>query len=359
MVYAGQFIRLFISSTFYDMQMERNILQVHVFPRLRILCSERGARFQAVDLRWGVSQEASQDHRTLAICLEEIRRSRQVSPHFNFLALLGERHGSDLLPEQIDEHEFTILLNNMNPNERETIRSWYRLDRNANSLLYVLKSREKKRYPTYKDWEPVQRDLHSILATACKRAQLDEAAQTKYLASATELEILEGVLQYSPDEAQPLCCFRTIDGVLRDGTASLYIEQDAEKYARLAGVKQRLRERAPDSVYEYRARWNGQGYSKDHLATFCEEMYRRLKARIEAALDHAEQVKQAEPETTAFRNFAKQITSNFVPRDTAIAAIVNISYQCDLPSPGYYRPIGFRQIHVASVYGECCAPCAE
>ncbi len=30
-------------------------------PRLRQLCQQHGARFQAIDLRWGVSQEASLD----------------------------------------------------------------------------------------------------------------------------------------------------------------------------------------------------------------------------------------------------------------------------------------------------------
>jgi hypothetical protein len=37
--------RLFVSSTFSDMKAEREVLQRRVFPRLRQLCREHGARF--------------------------------------------------------------------------------------------------------------------------------------------------------------------------------------------------------------------------------------------------------------------------------------------------------------------------
>ena len=46
--------RVFVSPTFSDLAAERNALQEHVFPRLREFCQKRGARFQAIDLRWGV-----------------------------------------------------------------------------------------------------------------------------------------------------------------------------------------------------------------------------------------------------------------------------------------------------------------
>ena len=309
-------IRFFISSTFYDMQQERNALQLRVFPRLREFCRKQGVRFQPIDLRWGVSQEASQDHRTLAICLEEIRRCREVSPHFNFLVLLGERHGSALLPEQIDQDEFERLLNHAGTtDERDTIKLWYQLDRNARPPIYVLQPRSKEQYPTYKCWEPVQQRLHTILATACQRAQFDVAAQLKYLASATELEIEAGVFKYSAEEQQPLCFFRTIDGVPKD--AKQFVEQDSKKSTRLESIKCRLEKRSSD-FYKYRAQWAGEACSEEHLEAFCETAKQRLEARIKAILDRPQQ-RQA-TETSAFQQLMRR-TRHFVGRDEALTTI--------------------------------------
>jgi hypothetical protein len=53
--------RVFVSSTFEDLKAERDALQRDVFPRLRALCERHGARFQAIDLRWGVRDEAAMD----------------------------------------------------------------------------------------------------------------------------------------------------------------------------------------------------------------------------------------------------------------------------------------------------------
>ena len=94
-------IRLFVSSTFTDLRHERDALQRRVFPRLEALCAARGFQFQAIDLRWGVSTEASLDHRTMRVCLDELRRAREVSPRPNFLVLLGDRYGWRPLPEEV------------------------------------------------------------------------------------------------------------------------------------------------------------------------------------------------------------------------------------------------------------------
>ncbi|MGZ4864855.1 MAG: DUF4062 domain-containing protein [Halobacteriota archaeon] len=66
--------RVFVSSTFSDLIEERNALQRDVFPKLRQLCQELGCRFQAIDLRWGVWEEAALDQQTMRICTEEIER---------------------------------------------------------------------------------------------------------------------------------------------------------------------------------------------------------------------------------------------------------------------------------------------
>ena len=65
-------IRVFVSSTFLDMQEERNALAVKVFPELRKFARERGQEFVEVDLRWGITKEEADSGQTLRLCLEEI-----------------------------------------------------------------------------------------------------------------------------------------------------------------------------------------------------------------------------------------------------------------------------------------------
>ncbi len=48
----SQQVRVFISSPFRDMQVERDVLVKQVFPELRRRCTERGVDFVEVDLRW-------------------------------------------------------------------------------------------------------------------------------------------------------------------------------------------------------------------------------------------------------------------------------------------------------------------
>ena len=81
-------IRIFISSTFRDMQPEREYIIKHVFPELRMLCRERGVEFTEIDLRWGVTREEAEQGKVLKICLDEIDRCRPY-----FLGILGERYG--------------------------------------------------------------------------------------------------------------------------------------------------------------------------------------------------------------------------------------------------------------------------
>ena len=95
-------IRVFVSSTFRDMQAERDELVLKIFPQLRRLCEERGVTWGEIDLRWGITEEQSQRGEVLPICLEEIRRCRPY-----FIGLLGERYGwiPDSIPTQVLQDE--------------------------------------------------------------------------------------------------------------------------------------------------------------------------------------------------------------------------------------------------------------
>lgn len=90
-------IRVFISSTFRDMQEERDRLVKFTFPELRRRCRERQVEFLEVDLRWGVTEEQAERGEVLPICLAEIENCRPF-----FIGFLGERYGH--VPENV-HHE--------------------------------------------------------------------------------------------------------------------------------------------------------------------------------------------------------------------------------------------------------------
>ena len=71
MAQASKTFRIFVSSTFSDLKEERNALQKNVFPELRELCMQHGCRFQAIDLRWGVREEAARDQQKTSTGLQD------------------------------------------------------------------------------------------------------------------------------------------------------------------------------------------------------------------------------------------------------------------------------------------------
>jgi nephrocystin-3 len=91
-------IRVFISSTFRDMQEDRDILIKQIFPQLRKMCEERAVAWNEVDLRWGIDDEQKAEGNVLPLCLEEIRRCRPY-----FIGILGERYGWVPEPDSIPE----------------------------------------------------------------------------------------------------------------------------------------------------------------------------------------------------------------------------------------------------------------
>lgn len=80
-------LRVFISSTFADMNAERDAL-THVFPQIRELCEKRGVVFVPLDLRWGITESAAKQGRVLDTCMREIDQSRPF-----FIGLVGNRYG--------------------------------------------------------------------------------------------------------------------------------------------------------------------------------------------------------------------------------------------------------------------------
>ena len=80
-------VRIFLSSTFSDMEAERSAL-VKRFNKLKLEANRRNVSLSLLDLRWGVTDEEARTGKVLSVCLNEIENS-----HPFFIGLLGSRYG--------------------------------------------------------------------------------------------------------------------------------------------------------------------------------------------------------------------------------------------------------------------------
>ena len=84
---------IFISSTFRDMDEERDVIKLDVVKRLNRAYQDKFIQFQTVDLRVGINtagiqDEGERENRVLDVCLANIDNARPF-----FIGLLGERYG--------------------------------------------------------------------------------------------------------------------------------------------------------------------------------------------------------------------------------------------------------------------------
>jgi WD40 repeat protein len=323
---APHVFRVFISSTFSDLALERDALRQRVYPRLRKLCESHGVRFQAVDLRWGVSEQASLDQRTMTICLGEIARCQETTPRPNFLVLLGDRYGWQPLPETIPAHEIALLEPNLSPADQALFHAWYQRDDNAVPPAYLLRPRAG-RFEAYDVWaQQVEGPLHHALLQAAEAARLDEEARFKYWASATHQEIAAGALKVADAPAHVFCFFRSIRGLPRGDRAALYRDLDHGKVNRqaqrkLKRLKRQLKRTLPGNICRTTARWHTGELTTGHLDDLCQEVYERLAGVIQAELQRLERDEPLAQEIAAHAQFGADRRRHFSGREEALAAV--------------------------------------
>lgn len=364
MAQTGKTFRVFISSTFSDLKEEREALQKKVFPRLRDFCTEHGARFQAIDLRWGVGQETALDQQTMNICLSEIEHCQKITPRPNFIVLLGDRYGWCPLPSWIDADEFEKILSKVPSEDEELLlwkenqpagkKGWYRKDYNAQPLCYCLmprelnlpddadkKGRAAEMESEEQEWNKIERKLHSILLEAVKtlRWKDDDPRYLKYWASATHQEVKAGALDAPESSKRAFCFFRTIEGL--PGNSNTKDFQDIDKStSKLDSDLQKKQEELKDqlkgllpkeNIFEYKAQWKGEGVTTDHMDKLCSEVYDSLKAAISAEIT-VEKKDSLEKEIEEHKSFARERSELFTGRKEIVKTISEYISESD-PHP--------------------------
>jgi WD40 repeat protein len=318
--------RIFVSSTFSDLKEERNALQKHVFPKLRELCMQHGCRFQAIDLRWGIREEATLDQQTMKICLEEIARCQKVTPRPNFIVLLGDRYGWRPLPWELPADEFDEILKHVSDEEKALLEKWYWRDDNAVPPVYDLQPRTGE-YVEWDNWEALERRIRSILLRAIADMELSQEARSKYIASATEQEIMRGALTVKDASEHVFCFFRQLSNLPKDQRAQDFIDVDengkADKEAKvlLADLKKRLKKTVPKNVSTYKVTWQDLGSSAPYLERLCDDVLQGLTRVIESEIAQLEEIDPLEQEIADHEAFGKKRSRFFTGRAEILQTI--------------------------------------
>ncbi|MGA7075901.1 MAG: DUF4062 domain-containing protein [Halobacteriota archaeon] len=326
MAQAAKTFRVFVSSTFSDLIEERNALQREVFPRLRKLCQEHGCRFQAIDLRWGVREEAALDQRTVPICIEEIERCQHTQLKPNFIVLLGDRYGWRPAPYEIRAALFEPIVQRVNAEDGELLQQWYRRDDNTIPAVYCLQPRTGD-YVDSATWEPVERRLRSVLEAVTSSIQLSDAERLDFFGSATEQEIYYGALNVPDADEHVFCLFRTIEGLPHDERGSSYIDitadgkLDGEAQRRLTELKASLWEKVPENIREYEATWRGKSITTAHLNRLCEDVYTCLSQTIVREIGQLERLDPFDGEVKDHRTFGEGRVEYFTGRESILEEI--------------------------------------
>ena len=222
----GKNIKVFLSSTFKDMDAERDLIMNRVAPTLQQLLAPQGITVQFIDLRWGVNtQDADENEReniVLRECISEIRQSRPF-----FIGLLGDRYG--WIPS---DESWQVMLDEMTEEERKYI---------------CEESKEQK--------------------------------------SVTELEMLFGALMDTDSLRRSLFCFRkpAVYDQMDDVARRKFCNQNDEADRKLSSLKQKIIEGCQNAccsnnIYEYNSKWNGQSLTElEDLGLFlCKTLHAQI-----------------------------------------------------------------------------------
>ncbi len=216
--------QVFISSTFKDMQFERDLINAKVAPRLNLFLQKYAEKVHFGDLRWGVNttELESEDcsKKVLSVCLDQIE---ECKPYM--IILIGERYG----------------------------------------------------------WIPPA----ELLTQAAKSKGIDENMLEEDI-SVTQLEIEYGALLNPDLEGRVLFYFRNpIDlSKMSEKERAGYLAESEIHKQKIEKLKERIRAIYPNSIKYYSAEYDEASGKIVALDDFAEQVYQDLSAVLDKDLAH-------------------------------------------------------------------------
>ena len=264
---------IFISSTFADMQAERDYLRTRVFPELEERLRSRRYNLEWVDLRVGVatasqSEEHMRELHVLKVCLDEVRRCRPF-----LIVLLGDRYG----------------------------------------------------------WVPPEDRSKAAAEEAREGFSGDVAGR-----SVTDLEIEFGVLSDPEQQPRSFFYFREPlpYAEMPEEIAAVYCEDyaadaaKAERKERLAALKRRIETRLPGRMVPYHVAWDNERQRVTGLEDFGRMVLDDLWSELEAETGTsatAVDIPWQQAEREALEDFIDDRARDFVGRQSILEPLIGLA----------------------------------
>uniref|UniRef100_A0A6P7FQL4 NACHT and WD repeat domain-containing protein 2 n=1 Tax=Diabrotica virgifera virgifera TaxID=50390 RepID=A0A6P7FQL4_DIAVI len=314
---SSKIVRIFTSSTFTDTTMERNTLMAKCYPKIKDYCREKhGLEFQVVDMRWGVRDEATDDHMTTELCMKEIQNCQRLSMGPNFVVFLGQKYGYRPIPTYILTSELLLIRDELaaTGHDPTLIDIWYKKDANAVPPISVLQpissiliNFNNKRIPKLqaedqaKWWDILgkfQKLFRKAAASLNQQGKMDNDATHNYFMSVTEREVINGVLSVKDTKNHCLAYIRYINNINLQNLkkASLFVDiinrsLDTESAKLLGNLRD---ERLPNkietsNIQKYNVEWIGrEGLDpethEEYLKHFITHFYKNIVKLVDRAM---------------------------------------------------------------------------
>lgn len=267
---------IFISSTFKDMQVERDLLHERIFPRLRRVIAEYGEDVQELDLRWGVDTanmtEEESGRLVLKVCIDAIDRCLPF-----IIVLLGERYG------WIPREDIIASANDTRVNEQ------YQPGMSITNL--------EIQYGALKEEEVLERCVFCM-----RNPEVMDEIEPEYL--------------------------------------GIYEGESAEHKKKLSDLKAKIREKKHAVILDYDAKWDADKHKISGLEAFGEELYRILENMIREEYKDHKKTDWREKILLETKRTKEQYLSSYVERpieEASVCQSVMIAYSLYRMETGYHN----------------------
>ncbi|KAK6631349.1 hypothetical protein RUM44_005875 [Polyplax serrata] len=267
-------------------------------------------------MRWGVRDEATDDHMTTELCMREIKNCQRLSMGPNFVVFLGQKYGYRPIPTYILSSELQLLRDELASvgTDVSLLDTWYRKDSNAvppvsvlQPISSILVNFNNKRIPKLQQhdqaiwWDTLgkmQKLLRKAAQSLYNSGTFDRDTMHNYFMSVTEREVINGILNVKNTKNHTLAYLRYINNINLQNLkkASLYVDilnrsLDAEASKLLANLRD---ERVParietTNIQRYTVEWIGrEGLDtethEEYLQHFITHFYKNITKLVDRAM---------------------------------------------------------------------------